>query len=359
MNECKEKYILPKTDILLEKSDSNLEYLEDITKKIKKFGREIEIIDINIIPTSVRYVITSSKLVNVVRFVKEIEELEYILCVGHIEVNILKSQAKTLEIIFNNPKKNDISLDKFIMSKSLKKLDVFLGLYDNGTNACIDLRKYNSIVITSLNDIKTFNCLNTMLISLILKHTPNDLELILMDTKVTEFLDYDNLPHISSKIISNYKVIDTLIDIVNYMDSILTKINEKGYNDIKEYNKNENNKIKEIVVVLNDMDLLIYENSDMLYNLLGIITTNGKKLGVYIICSLNYINSDKFIRSSFYENSILVSLDYFNNENNQYKDFIKGAGYIWNRYNKKIIRFSPAIISLDQSRRIIEYWKNL
>lgn len=82
-------------------------------------------------------------------------------------------------------------------------------------------------------------CLNTLLISLLYKASPEDLRLLLVDPKTVEFSAFNNLPHmlIPNTITECEKAIDALDWLVKEMDNRYRKLNALGVKKIDEYNE--------------------------------------------------------------------------------------------------------------------------
>lgn len=198
---------------------------------------------------------------------------------GFVVIELTKGK-ENLIIKFLSPNKTVNNLVNCIDNKINGKLELFVGSEDNGKKHIIDLKKHNSITITGNNNDSILNLMNSMIISLLMKHTSNDLELVLIDNSGLNFNDY-NIPHLMYP--TNE---DCLNKIVDEIGARLERLGKNNCKNISEYNGKE--KIKNIVIFINDLDYVIYRNDKEYLDNLKTIMEFGKKVGIYLITSVNY-----------------------------------------------------------------------
>jgi len=84
-------------------------------------------------------------------------------------------------------------------------LPLILGKDVNGENMIFDLAKMPHLLIAGATGAGKSVCMNSILTGLLMKHTPDDLSLILVDPKTVEFHQYNNLPHLVVPVITDAK----------------------------------------------------------------------------------------------------------------------------------------------------------
>ncbi len=84
-------------------------------------------------------------------------------------------------------------------------LPLILGKDTNGESMVFDLAKMPHLLIAGATGAGKSVCMNSILTGLLMKHSPADLRLILVDPKSVEFHQYNNLPHLVVPVITNAK----------------------------------------------------------------------------------------------------------------------------------------------------------
>lgn len=84
-------------------------------------------------------------------------------------------------------------------------LPLVLGKDVSGDSMIFDLAKMPHLLIAGATGAGKSVCMNSILTGLLMKHTPDDMRLILVDPKTVEFHSYNNLPHLVVPVITNAK----------------------------------------------------------------------------------------------------------------------------------------------------------
>ncbi|MBT8046452.1 MAG: DNA translocase FtsK, partial [Pontiella sp.] len=84
-------------------------------------------------------------------------------------------------------------------------LPLVLGKDVSGATMIYDLTKMPHLLIAGATGSGKSVCMNSILTGLLMKHTPDDMRLILVDPKTVEFQQYNNLPHLVVPVITNAK----------------------------------------------------------------------------------------------------------------------------------------------------------
>ena len=84
-------------------------------------------------------------------------------------------------------------------------LPLILGKDVSGDTMVYDLAKMPHLLIAGATGAGKSVCMNSILTGLLMKHSPDDLRMILVDPKTVEFHQYDNLPHLVVPVITNAK----------------------------------------------------------------------------------------------------------------------------------------------------------
>lgn len=108
-----------------------------------------------------------------------------------------------------NNKRSSVFFRDMIESQAFQHgkhaLPLILGTDVNGEGMIYDLAKMPHLLIAGATGAGKSVCMNAILTGLLMKHSPDDLRLILVDPKTVEFHAYNNLPHLVVPVITNAK----------------------------------------------------------------------------------------------------------------------------------------------------------
>ena len=123
-----------------------------------------------------------------------------------------------------------VESDEFSSSKN--DLPLILGKDVSGKPMILDLSKMPHMLIAGATGAGKSVCMNTILTGLLMKYSPEDLRLILVDPKTVEFHTYNDLPHLVVPVITNAKKVSLgLRWVIDEMERRFKYINQEGVRD--------------------------------------------------------------------------------------------------------------------------------
>jgi S-DNA-T family DNA segregation ATPase FtsK/SpoIIIE len=142
------------------------------------------------------------------------------------------------------------------------KLAIALGKGVSGEPIAADLGKMPHLLIAGATGSGKSVCINSIIASLLLHNTPEDLRLVLVDPKRVEMATYAHIPHLAfSKIITDpEEIVGTLQAVIHEMDSRYRRFAEVGVRNIEGYNKSPraSHKLPYWVVIIDELaDLMM------------------------------------------------------------------------------------------------------
>jgi DNA segregation ATPase FtsK/SpoIIIE-like protein len=189
-----------------------------------------------------------------------------------------------------NKKRIDVHLSSIINDSVYHDSSAFLPLvlgHDTiGSNIIIDLVKMPHLLIAGSTGSGKSIALNTMLMSLLCKRTPDEMRLILIDPKRLEFASYADIAHLLFPIVTDPKKASPVLRwVVNQMEERYEKMAALGVRNIADYNKgvNSEQKLPFIVVIIDELaDLMMTAGRDI-EDLIARITQMARAAGIHMI----------------------------------------------------------------------------
>ena len=169
------------------------------------------------------------------------------------------------------------------------RLPLALGKDTDGNVIVPDLARMPHLLISGVTGSGKSVCINSIIMSLLNKFSPDNLHLILADLKIVEFADYKYLPHLQLPIANNNG------DTLNALQWCVTEIDRRYHvmknakcREIHQYNGSGYQKMPYIVFILNELSDLMVQKPEIAHateNAINYICIKGRVAGVHLIIS--------------------------------------------------------------------------
>jgi S-DNA-T family DNA segregation ATPase FtsK/SpoIIIE len=181
----------------------------------------------------------------------------------------------TIGIEIPNRKSKPVFLREVLESEAFQNhtspLAVAMGLDISGQPIVTDLRKMPHGLIAGQTGSGKSVCINTMLVSLLYKATPQELKLMLIDPKMVELAPYNRIPHLVSPVITDVKAATAALKwAVEEMERRYELFVHAGVRDITRFNEQAElagqyaNKLPYILIIIDELaDLMMMSPADV------------------------------------------------------------------------------------------------
>jgi DNA segregation ATPase FtsK/SpoIIIE, S-DNA-T family len=191
-------------------------------------------------PTVTRFEIELAPGVKVNRISNLSHDIAYALATPDVRILVPIPGKSAIGVEVPNAKRRLVSLGDILASPEAAlphpPLTVGLGLDISGTPKLLNLAELPHVLIAGATGAGKSSCINAIVTSLLMRATPEDVRLILVDPKRVELGQYDGVPHLLTRVITNpKKANDALKWAVAEMDRRYDLLNEARVRDIEGY----------------------------------------------------------------------------------------------------------------------------
>ena len=194
----------------------------------------------------------------------------------------------TIGIEIPNGKRDNVLLSEIIGSDSFSKkeikLPIALGKNISGLPITADLTSMPHLLIAGTTGSGKSVCINTIITSLLYKHSPENCKLILIDPKMLELSSYEGIPHLLSPVITDAKKATSALSwTVKEMENRYKLMSSEGVRNIDGYNQKHKLKMPYIVVVVDEMSDLMLISSREIESYVQKLSAMARAAGIHII----------------------------------------------------------------------------
>jgi DNA segregation ATPase FtsK/SpoIIIE, S-DNA-T family len=213
---------------------------EALVQTLTNFGVDATIVGQIAGPRVTRYELQLAPGTKVAKVAALKDDLSYALATTEIRIlaPIPGKQAVGVEVPNLSP--NIVTLGDIFddLPASASPLSVWLGKDISGSSVWTDLARMPHILIAGTTGSGKSGCINTILTSILLRSTPDEVRMILIDPKRIELGFYESIPHLLTPVVSNPKQASAaLINVVTEMERRYEKLSIVRARNLPEANR--------------------------------------------------------------------------------------------------------------------------
>jgi S-DNA-T family DNA segregation ATPase FtsK/SpoIIIE len=164
------------------------------------------------------------------------------------------------------------------------KLPIALGKDISGAPITGDLSSMPHLLIAGTTGSGKSICINTIILSLLYRHTPEKCKFILIDPKMLELSTYEGIPHLLCPVITEAKKAASVLGwVVKEMESRYKLMTKEGVRNIDGYNYKHKLLMPYIVVIVDEMSDLMLVAGKEIENYVQKLSQMARAAGIHII----------------------------------------------------------------------------
>ena len=196
--------------------------------------------------------------------------------------------SNTVGIELPNLSRENVYLKEIFEKAEFKKkeikLPIALGKNISGTPIISDLTSMPHLLIAGTTGSGKSVCINTIILSLLYRHTPERCKFILIDPKMLELSTYEGIPHLLCPVITEAKKAASVLGwVVKEMESRYRLMTKEGVRNIDGYNTKHKLPMPYIVVVVDEMSDLMLVAGKEIENYIQKLSQMARAAGIHII----------------------------------------------------------------------------
>jgi len=292
-------YVLPPLELL--EADTERPTAGDIRantniikRTLQNFGIEVEMAEINVGPTVTQYTLKPAEGIRLSRIVALQNDLSLALAANPLRLEAPIPGKSLVGIEVPNKSVAVVRLKNILeqpdFNENKNPLIFALGRDVTGNALSASLDKMPHLLIAGATGTGKSVCIHDIIISLLMRNSPEILKLILIDPKRVELSHYNGIPHLLTPVITdNKKALPALRWAITEMEKRYDELQSSGSRDIKSYNAKALSKkeppLPYIIIIVDELADLMMSYGRELEGAIVRLAQMARAVGIHLIIS--------------------------------------------------------------------------
>ncbi|EBF5121760.1 DNA translocase FtsK [Listeria monocytogenes] len=267
---------------------------EMLDETLENFNVQASVVNRTQGPAVTRFEVQPEKGVKVSKITNLTDDIKLNLAAKDIRIEAPIPGKSTVGIEIPNQTSRPVMLSELMNTEAFQSstspLTAALGLDISGTPIITDLQKMPHGLIAGATGSGKSVCINSLLVSLLYKATPDQLKLLLIDPKMVELAPYNRIPHLVSPVITDAKAATVALKwAVEEMERRYQLFSHTGVRNMEKYNEyashpdHTGEKLPYILIVIDELaDLMIVAPNDVEESI-SRIAQKARACGIHMI----------------------------------------------------------------------------
>jgi DNA segregation ATPase FtsK/SpoIIIE, S-DNA-T family len=212
-----------------------------LEKALADHAVETRLVGMVVGPTVTRYELELGPGVKVNRVTSLHKDIAYTMATPDVRILAPIPGKQAIGVEVPNSRRQIVALGDILLTEEAHRathpLEVAMGRDINGRPVMMNLAAMPHVLIACATGAGKSSCLTSMLTSILMRSTPDQVRMILVDPKRVEMGQYDGLPHLLTQVVTNpKKAANALAWAVKEMERRYDLLAEVGFRDVTGYN---------------------------------------------------------------------------------------------------------------------------
>ena len=305
--EAVQLYLPPSIDCLNKSEQTYTQGIENpestsklLEETLASFNISAQVVNYSVGPVVTRYELKPAPGIRVSKIAALADDLAMALAAARVRIEAPIPGKSAVGIEVPNKETATVLLRDIIESPEFKNAKststMAMGKDISGRVVVADLAKMPHMLIAGSTGSGKSVCINDIIISMIYKASPQEVQMILIDPKVVELSVFGNLPHLRIPVVTEpKKAASALRWAVNEMDMRYRKFSEVGSRDLARYNSlmdDPHKKMAKLVIIIDELaDLMMVAPEDVEDSICRIAQL-GRAAGIHLIVATQRPSAD-------------------------------------------------------------------
>jgi len=271
-------------------AEANARVAEALVTCLAHFGVEATVIGQIAGPRVTRYELQLAPGTKVGKVANLKDDLSYALATTEIRILAPIPGKSAVGVEVPNLSPNLVTLGDIYddLPQSASPLSVWLGKDISGAAVWADLARMPHILIAGTTGSGKSGCINTILTSILLRATPDEVRLILIDPKKIELSYYESIPHLLTPVVSSPKeAAAVLLNVVTEMDRRYERLSQVRARNLPEANrafrKRGEEELPYLLVVIDELADLMMVSPQGVEDCIIRLAQKSRAVGIHLV----------------------------------------------------------------------------
>ncbi|MFA4889468.1 MAG: DNA translocase FtsK [Candidatus Omnitrophota bacterium] len=258
-----------------------------LEETLEDFGISVKVTDIERGPVITRYELEPAPGVKLNRIVGLSDDIALVMKAQSVRIIAPIPGKARVGVEVPNMQSSFVYLKEVLCAKEFQEakspLTLALGKDISGQPVVADLDDMPHLLIAGTTGSGKTVCVNSLIMSLLFKCSPNELKFLMIDPKMVELMPFNGLPHLLCPVVTDAKKASIALGwVVSEMEERYQLLAKAGVRNIEAYNQKQE-KLPFIVVIIDEFADLMSVSRDQIENAVTRLAQLARAVGIHII----------------------------------------------------------------------------